>query len=159
MRDTVPVFLSIGRHYGRDEDAFLHLVSMELARLGLYLERLPRDRWSFDTPLLAIQEVMGRCHGVLVVAFPRLHYPEGIEWPGTPEARPIGERDAATIWLQIEAALAFQMDLPLLIFVDDRLHPEGLLNPRHHEYGALLYQMENCQDSLPTSLVDALRGF
>ncbi len=157
--DSIPIFISVGRHYRQDEDVLIERIFSVLRPLGLDPYTLPRNQWDFDNPLDAIQSKMSQCRGVLVIAFTRVHIEAAYEWPNSPEQVPIVARDAASVWLQIEAALAFQLALPTLILVEKHLHPEGLLNPKHRKYSALFYDITACQNALPNDLEVALRRF
>ena len=155
----IPVFVSVGRHYRPEEAVLIELLFAQLRALGVDPRTLPRDQWDEDTPLRVIASLMRQCRGALVIAFSRMRYVTGYEWPESPLQITLETRDVATVWLHVEAALAFAFRLPTLVLVERRLHPEGLLNPKHHEYRAIEYDMLDCQDGLPAFLIEALNTF
>ena len=110
-----PVFVSVGRRFKREQHIFVNRVIGELHACGLVPRLVPRSKWDPEMPLRPIQATMRRCHGVIVLAFPRLLYQVGYEWPDSTRQTPILDRFLPTPWLQIEAALGFQLGLPVLI--------------------------------------------
>lgn len=156
---TIPVFVSVGRHYRPEETVLIERLFAQMRTLGADPKILPRDQWDYETPLRSISALMSQCRGVLVIAFSRLRYEAGYEWPDSPQQTPVGSRDVATVWLHVEATLAFAFGLPTLILVERHLHPEGLLNPKHHEYRAIEYDIVECQTGLPPSVTEAIRAF
>ena len=156
---VIPVFVSVGRHYRPEETVLIERLFARLRALGADPRTLPRDQWDEETPLRAIASLMNRCRGALVIAFSRMRYEAGSEWPDSAQQITTESRDVATVWLHVEAALAFAFRLPTLVLVERRLHPEGLLNPKHHEYRAIEYDMLDCQNGLPAYLIQALDDF
>lgn len=154
-----PVFLSVGQTFQREHELLIEHVQIALAQRDIAAQTLPREHWNFDAPILSVQTFMRQCYGVIVVAFPRIRFEAVLEWPDSMRQREYGGREVASVWLQIEAALAFALDLPTLIMVDSRLHPEGLLNPKHRAYNAISYDAEQCTDRLPIDVLTALDAF
>lgn len=130
-----------------------------LAATGLEPTMLPHSAWDETFPLAPIQSGMRQCFGVLVIAFPRMTADLAREWPDSHRETKIQDRSLATVWLQIEATLALELGKPLLILVDDRLHPEGVLNPKHKGYGAHYFNMTECQQELPTTIMQRIAEF
>ena len=160
MREnSLPIFVSVGRHYRSEETVLIERISTTLRAFGATPLTLPPERWDARTPLQAISRLMSQCAGVLVIAFPRVRCVHGYEWPDSPEQQLIATREVATVWLHVEATLAFAIGLPTLVLTERRLHPEGLLNPKHQEYRAIEYDTLQRQDGLPDSLTEALRAF
>lgn len=156
---AIPIFVSVGRHYKSEEAVLTGRVSDALREFGAEPLTLPREQWNRRSPLQAISRLMRQCDGVLVIAFTRMRYEAGYEWPDSPQQASVGVRDVATVWLHIEAALSFAYGLPTLVLTERRLHAEGLLNPKHEEYRAVEYDLMACQDRLPDYIREALRAF
>jgi hypothetical protein len=156
---AVPVFVSVGQRYAREQERLLEGLYSTLESLLLLPQVLPRDQSYLENPLEAIQRVMADCHGALIVAFPRISYTAGFEWPGSPQQVALGGRSLPTVWNQIEAAIACQLDLPILALVDDRLHAEGLLSPKHEAYNAHFFNMERSQHGLESPMGAVLQRF
>jgi hypothetical protein len=155
----IPIFLSIGRRSTDVQVTVVNRITSVLAQLGLDLQVPTEEPWAFNTGLEHVQSQMAMSHGVLVVAFTRYYYERGVEWPNSAKQRPVENRNLPTVWLQIEAALALQMRLPLLILVEDALHLEALLNPKHRADGVTVFNTAECQSGLPDALVTALSEF
>jgi hypothetical protein len=156
---SVPVFLSVGRRYTDQQVTVLHRITSMLTQLGVDPLLPTEEPGAAKTGLELIESQLATSYGVVVVAFTRLRFEQGVEWPNSAKQVPIGSRNLPTVWLQIEAALAFHLRLPLLILVEDVLHPEALLNPKHREYGAHIFNMAACHNALPASLVSAITTF
>jgi hypothetical protein len=71
---------------------------------------------------------MRSCHGTIVVAMARTQVVEGIEHTHGKGARRYRNRHLATDWVQIEAAMAYQLDHMILVLREDLVHPSGLLD-------------------------------
>ena len=154
--NSAAIFLSVGRYSTHDENIVIEAIRRELESTHIQLRMLSPSDWDEQTPVRRIQALMNTCQGVVVVAFPRIHTISAFERSNAPYQRAIGERLSPTVWLQIEATLAIGMRLPTLILVDDRLHPEGLLNPKHAGYNAHLFRTSECKHRLPTEIRLAL---
>jgi hypothetical protein len=156
---TFPVFLSVGKLYTRDQETLLERVMNGLQAAGLTSQMVPRDQSYRENPLREIRTVISQCRGAVVIAFTRTCFEAGTEWPGTSMAHSFDGRNLTTVWNQIEAAMAFQRGIPVLTLADDRLHQEGLLSPKHPEYGVVLYNLARCQQELPPAVQTAIRDF
>lgn len=55
--------------------------------------------------------------------------------------------------------MAYTLGIPLLILIDDRLLPEGLVNPSHIVYGALIYTLAESEVTLSSTIANAIRIF
>ena len=100
-----------------------------MSRHGMKPRPLERDRWSFELPLEPIREMIRECCGTIVIAMARTRIVEAEDYFDSEQALPYTDRYVATEWTQIEAAMAFELDHPILIFKEDRVHAEGLLDP------------------------------
>jgi hypothetical protein len=127
----VDVFLSVGRTSTPEQEEFVAAVERCLLEQGLQPHTLGRTDWSSAQPLNAIQELMQSCSGVAVIAFERLHIANGVDLAGSDGDRDISDTGLPTIWNQIEATMAHTSGLPLLVFVEQGLRSEGLLEPRY----------------------------
>jgi hypothetical protein len=159
IQPPVPVFISLGRPFKPQHLTLVEHIDSALRARDLMPVRLPRIQRQGESPLAAVQALLARCGGLLVVAFPRVRSHVAYEWPDSPMQSPIAGRESPTIWLHIEAALAFQLGLPVLTLVEERLHPEGLLNPKYEEYHAVSYAIGECQEALPDTVQRAIERF
>lgn len=157
----VPIFVSMGQIFTPQQRAFADALFAALRVAGMAPEHFLREPPSEEPWLKAIQEHMQQCHGALVVAFPRVRYEQGVEWPDSARQTPLASRSLATIWLQVEATMAFTLDLPLLILIERDLHAEGLVNLRHREVYPVEYDLRELRSraELPANVRAALDDF
>lgn len=155
----IPIFIGAGQRYKPEQDRLMAQVLAALAASGLEPTVLPHSAWDEAFPLAPIQSSMRQCFGVVVIAFPRITADVAREWPDSDRETHLPGRSLATVWLQIEATLALELGKPLLILVDDRLHAEGVLNPKHRGYGAHYFHMSDCQEELPATLLQWIVAF
>jgi hypothetical protein len=153
------VFLGVGQEYLPEHRTLLTHVINELHSVGLSEIRLTREHYDPITPIVPVVDAIRSCDGVIIVAFPRIIIRSGAEMQGASNEQAIDRRNIATPWLQIEASLGYGWGFPLLILVDDRLHPEGLLNPNHAAYNALFYNMAESQSRLSSTITGAITAF
>lgn len=132
MNSTIgQVFVSVQRQRDPRQEAFLTGIQQLLRRHRLGWVIL--DRHADDTPpdpLPHIRDVIASCQGALVIAFERWRSNATVEYPGAPYAIAHGARRLPTVWNQIEAAMAFQAGLPLLVLAQSGVHQQGMTSPR-----------------------------
>ncbi len=128
------IFVSVGTGLNPQQEAFVAAVEDRLKAGGLTPCTIGRNTFSADAPLRAVDDLMNRCVGCVVIAVERYHFSDGIERRGSGKQRPIGSVSLATPWNQIEAALAYGRKLPLLVIVDETLRCDGLLEKGNDWY-------------------------
>jgi hypothetical protein len=128
---AVDVFVSVGRTSTPEQEAFVAAVERCLLEQGLHPHTLGRTDWSSAQPLNAIQELMRRCAGATVIAFERLHIADGVDLAGRDADQRIAGVGLPTVWNQIEATMAHELGMPMLVFVEKGLRSEGLLESRY----------------------------
>ena len=84
-----------------------------------------------EVPLASIRRLMLECNGVLVLALKRYRIEEGAAVISTRKGKKT-ERDISGKWLtspwcQIEAGMGFQLGLPVLVFREDGVLADGVL--------------------------------
>lgn len=127
----IDVFLSVGRTSTPEQEDFVKAVERCLYEHGLTPHTLGRSDWSSAQPLQAIRELMDSCSGAAVVAFERIHIRDARDLgSGDPEDALDGV-GLPTVWNQIEATMAHVLGLPLLVFAENGLRSEGLLESRY----------------------------
>jgi hypothetical protein len=125
---AIEVFLSVGKPATEEQEAFVREVELLLEEHDLKPLSLGRNYYSAAQPLQAVEELMDRCAGSVVIAFERLYVESGMERRGSQEARPVVEQGVTTVWNQIEAAMAYVKDHPLLVIVEKGIVQQGLLS-------------------------------
>ncbi len=127
----IPVFLSYAKPYNRKQDKFIKKVERHLLENGFKPRTLGVTDYSTSAPLMKIREIMNECHGLLSIAFRRAYIEKGAGKPGQKLARQ-EEYDISGEWItssycQIEPSMAFQMDMPILIFREKGVIADGIL--------------------------------
>ena len=128
------VFVSIGGTATDKQESFIRAVEDRLRAEGISPHTVGRNTFSSDSPLKAITGLMNECSGAVVIAFERTYYPSGVEKRGGPRETPLNDVRLPTPWNQIEAAMAYSRNLPLMVIVEEGLRTEGLLERGYDWY-------------------------
>ncbi|MEZ4710024.1 MAG: effector-associated domain EAD1-containing protein [Caldilineaceae bacterium] len=128
------IFLSVGRTFTDQQEAFVSDLEKFLKAQGLTPLTVGRSYFSSQQPLKAIDNVMRECSGTMIVAFERLHIQQGFEKRGSPNQSPLDKVNLPTVWNQIEAAMAYTLGHPLLVMVQNSVRSEGLLEQGYDWY-------------------------
>lgn len=128
------VFLSVGRTFNDEQERFVVAVEELLQAHGLKPQTVGRNYFSNQQPLKTVTELMEKCAGAVILALERTHVREAIDKRGSPAETVLQEINLATVWNQIEAAMAYSLGLPLLVLVEDGLRSEGLLETGYDWY-------------------------
>lgn len=131
---TVDVFISVGRSSKPEHEAFISAIEQFLRDNGLNPRVVGRTDFSAIQPLTFIEQVMNECAGTVVIAFERIHIEQGLEKRGSSAEKPISSVSIPTVWNQIEPAMAYVLDHPLLVIVEKGLRSEGLLETGYDWY-------------------------
>lgn len=77
---------------------------------------------------------MNECRGTVIIAFERLYVAEGEEKRGSAECKSVKREIMPTVWNQIEAAMAYVLNQPLLVIMEEGSRTEGLLEAEYDWY-------------------------
>jgi hypothetical protein len=148
----IPIFLSCAKGYLSCQETFLGDVEKYLLDCGLRPMTLGRTEYSIDAPLEAIRRLMAGSFGIISIAFRRTFVSEGYDRPNSD----IGEIEfnrsgtwLSSLYCQIEPAMAYQIGLPLLIWRENGVVAEGLL-----DRGAAGLSMPEFDLATPPDLTD-----
>ena len=122
------VFLSLATPHLPAQVTFLDQLEDVIKANGMRPRSLGRSEWSYEAPLAPIRSLMNECSGTIVVAMTRSVMASGVDYPGGVEERTVRDRHLSTPWLQIEAAMAFQLHQPILVLRESQVEPEGVLH-------------------------------
>lgn len=113
------------------QETFINKVSLYLSTNGFTPRTLGVTDFSMSVPLIKIKTMMNECYGLLSIAFKRTHVEKGTVKHG---ADLVGQKscDISDCWLtspycQVEPSMAFQIDIPFLIFREKGVTAEGIL--------------------------------
>ena len=121
------VFVSVGQVGTDQQEAFVHAIEDRLRAEGLLPQTVGRNVFSADRPLKTIKECMDSCAGAVVIALEREFFASGIERRGGPRQTSLSDVKLATPWNQIEAAMAYDRAIPLMVIVEEGIREDGLL--------------------------------
>ncbi|MFH0816260.1 MAG: hypothetical protein V1934_05545 [Methanobacteriota archaeon] len=143
MTVKIPTFLSVGEPHNEAQRKYLDALVIYLSRHGIVAETLGRSFWSIENPLRPVQQKMREVNGAVILAMERFHSEKGTYKEYSASGKVVNDQYFVTVWTQIEAAMAYQLELPLLILKDDRLVAEGMLDPGIHEWVIVRINPEN----------------
>lgn len=121
------VFVSVGGTATDAQEAFVRAVEDRLRSEGLVPHTVGRNTFSADAPLKAVTELLDKCSGTVVIALERMYFASGVEKRGGSKEASLSAVKLPTPWNQIEAAMAYSRNHPLLVIVETGLKSEGLL--------------------------------
>jgi hypothetical protein len=130
----IPIFISVGTPHNPTQELYQEKLIKYLASHGVKGETLGRSYWSINKPLIPIQKKMCNVYGACILGMTRFHSINGIYKEGSPDQKVVSDQLFSSVWCQIEAAMAYQMDLPLLILKEESLQEEGMFDPGIHEW-------------------------
>jgi hypothetical protein len=129
--DKPKVFISVGSNGSQHQRDATETIFSVIAATGLSPRQMEKNEWSSEQPLRAIRRVINECHGAVIVAFTRYEFLSGVERGKNDATISLGPTYFPTIWNQIEAALAYGRDIPLLIICETGLKEDGLLEGKY----------------------------
>ena len=102
--------------------------------------RLRRQEYPASGSLGELRRLMGGCSGLVIVGVRQLTVADGTFRPGTPEEAQVRNVTLPTPWSQIEAGMAFALELPVLV-VSDHLWNAGVFGIRDESSGLALVDL------------------
>lgn len=154
------VFISVQRKRNRRQELVVQTVLDVLRRSRVNAMIINRDPAEmFVDPLPQIRESLLTCQGAIVIAFARLDIPAMTEYPDDETPVSHVSRRLSSVWIQIEAAMAFQAGLPLLIFEDEDLFQQGVINERRTSYPVVKLSTGHGPTELQLEVVSGLSGW
>ena len=131
---AIDIFISVGRPCTPIQEAFLVEVENLLRSSGFSPRIVGRSDFSSKQPLKFVQELMLKCRGTVVIGFERLYVANGEEKRGSPSSKAVKGQILPTVWNQIEAAMAYVLNQPILVIVEEGSRNEGLLEAGYDWY-------------------------
>ena len=125
--DKPKIFISVGSNGSQVQRDATETIFSVVAATGLSPRQMEKNEWSSEQPLRAIRRVITECQGAVIISFARYEFSSGIEKGKNDSINALGVTRFPTVWNQIEAALAYSRDLPLLVVCESGLKEDGLL--------------------------------
>jgi hypothetical protein len=132
--EQLNVFISVGGTATDEQEIFVSAIEDRLRSENLIPNTVGRNKFSADSPLKTINELMNECSGTIIIALERTYFPTGFEKRGGLKEMKLTETKIATPWNQIEAAMAYSKEQPLLLIIEEGLKSEGLLEKGYDWY-------------------------
>ena len=129
---------------------------MELKEHNLNPTNLGKNNWSFRSPLKPIKDIMDTCVAAIVIGLERHHSLIGYEKEGSKDSKELIHKYSSSPWIQIEAGMAYQADLPLLILKEDKVHREGILDPQISDSFIFEFELKKMQKKLSPELQEII---
>ena len=122
------IFISVGTAYTEAQRRFVDALVVWLRTEGLDPVVLGKTVYPDKQPLKFIQEKMSECDGTLVIAFERIFVNDGVEKRGGADKKELSRQIIPTVWNQIETAMAYGLEQPILVLSEEGSRREGLLD-------------------------------
>lgn len=127
----IPIFLSYPKPCQSNQEKFVADVGLYLVSRGLQARTLGVTDYDTDAPLKAVRRLMMECNGLITIGFKRNFIEKGSARYGTDlpnlSSTALDGQWTTTPWAHIEAAMAFQLGLPILILREKGVIEEGML--------------------------------
>lgn len=141
------------------QEKFIAGVEKALIANGMQPKTLGRSEWSFEAPLIPIRTLMNECDGTIVIAMARTLIKEGINYIDGGNEQKFSSRYSSTVWTQIESAMAFQVNHPILILKEDVVNPEGILDPANSGLFVRTFSLSPEDNQIPENILTVLPSF
>jgi hypothetical protein len=130
MANTPKVFVSAGTPGNESQRVFRDAVVRSIDQAGLVPRLMTERDWDYKNPLRGLRRAMSDCSGAIVVAYARYHFPNGEEFR-VDGVRSLTDVMFPTAWNQIEAAMAYERGLPLLVVAQSGLRADAVFEDTH----------------------------
>ena len=141
------------------QEAFLSGIENKLKSHNLNPVNLGKSNWSYRAPMLPIKKIITTCKAAIIVGLERSHSYIGYDREGSFSCSEYTHKFQSTPWIHIEAGMAYQMGIPLLILKEKKLHSEGILDPLVSEFFVFEFVLENVYTSLSSELISVIESW
>lgn len=159
MKKNINVFISHPTPYNKHQEIFLSLIESELKKHGLNPTNLGKNNWSFISPLKPIKEIMETCVAAIVIGLERHHSFIGYEKEFSKSSKELIHKYSSSPWIQIEAGMAYQAGLPILILKEDKVYGEGILDPQISDSFVFEFELKKLQKKISPELEEIIRSW
>lgn len=112
------IFVSRPTTRNSKQEQFLNRLDEIFDERDLRPVSLGQTDYPNKAPIQAVRDHMEGCNGAMVVGLEQLRVVDGIEKPGAEDTE-VRDLRLPTPWNQIEAGMAFMLDLPIMIIKED----------------------------------------
>jgi hypothetical protein len=125
------IFVSVGSAKTAQQSQASDMIFRSLEAAGLSPKQVDRNEWIAEQPLRGIKRVVDKSDGLVVIAFSRYEFPNGIERQKNGSAKDLSSVRITTVWNHIEATLGYARGIPLLVIAENQLLEDGMLEGRY----------------------------
>ena len=122
---TAKVFISAGTPANDAQRQFRDTVIKSVETAGLTPRVMTDKDWDYRNPLRGLRRAMEGCTGAVVVAYTRYKVDTGTE-VRSDESKSINESIFPTAWNQIEAAMAYEKEMPLFVVAQTGIKKDAI---------------------------------
>lgn len=159
MKKFINVFISHPTPYNVYQEKFLGLLKENLRQHDLNPVNLGKNNWSYKSPLKPIRELMLTCKAAIIVGLERHHSFIGYEKEFAKDSKELIHKYSSTPWIQIEAGMAYQAELPLLILKEKKVFSEGILDPQISDYYVFEFEIKRLYKKLSPQLEEIIKSW
>jgi hypothetical protein len=156
MKKMINVFISHPTPYNKYQECFLSLIDFKFKKHGLNPTNLGQNNWNFRSPLKPIKEIMDTCVAAIVIGLERHHSFIGYEKKFSKNSKELIYKYSSSPWIQIEAGMAYQAELPILILKEKKVHSEGILDPQVSDSFIFEYDLKKLQKKISIELEEMM---
>lgn len=141
MTEKIPIFISIstGPYRGNQEDYIDSLYSI-LDEMGFERKTLGVTTFSHKKGFIDISRMIKQCFGAIIIGIPRDYIAKKIKKELSDNEEIIEDRWVSTVWNDIEGAMAYQCDIPMLILRDINIpNDDGVFHKENLELEQIHY--------------------
>lgn len=132
------IFLSRPNTYDPVYNSTVKALTNFLEKRGLTPVTIGSTVFPNEMPILTIKQEMKNCSGIIILGLPQLLIENGIQKKNTNGEKKILDKEYPSVWNQIEGAMAYMFDLPIMIIaqkgINDGLFENGTLPVFKNEY-------------------------
>jgi hypothetical protein len=156
-QDRLRVFVGVQRLRSPSQQRVVDAVRACLTAQGLVPVLRPHDPDAMTLdPLPAIAQSIRGCDAAVIVAFLRMRIGKGEEFPESEFARQVRDRAISAVWDHIEAAMAYQAGLPLLVLQEHGLYQYGIVHTGRTSVSFSEFSLASGGDGLHAVLREAI---
>lgn len=156
MKKVINVFISHPTPYNKYQENFLSLIELELKKHNLNPTNLGKNNWSFRSPLSPIKDIMNTCAAAIIIGLERHHSLIGYEKEFSKDSKELIHKYSSSPWIQIEAGMAYQAGLPILILKEKKVFGEGILDPQISDSFVFEFDLMKLQKKLSPELQEII---
>lgn len=121
---TQGIFVSKPNVLTETQEEFWNGLETELQDRNLEIRSIGYSDYSFKTPLQKVREVMQECDGAIILGLQQKRIQHGYDRDGNP----ISDFHLPTPWNNLEAGMAYMVDLPMLVILESGVTKEGIFD-------------------------------